>query len=99
MASAKEVRTTDAKARVSLPKSFANATVIVEEISDTEIRIRKARVIPEDEVRFAEENRTPLSDRDRDFFLKMLENPPEANEALKKAIAKHRARHRGRVSD
>jgi hypothetical protein len=99
MAAAREVRTTDSKARVSLPKSFANATVIVEEISDTEIRIRKARVIPEDEVRFAEESRTPLSDRDRDLFLKLLENPPEPNEALKKAVVKYRARHGRPVQD
>ena len=93
MAAAKEVRTTDAKARVSLPKSFANATVIVEEISETEVRIRKAKVIAEDDIVFAEEVRKPLSDRDRDLFLAMLENPPKANEALKKAIAKHKARH------
>jgi uncharacterized protein (DUF1778 family) len=73
--------------------------VIVEEISDTEIRIRKARVIPEDEVRFAEESRTPLSDRDRDLFLKMLEHPAEPNEALKKAVAKYRARHGSPVQD
>jgi hypothetical protein len=93
MASAKEVRTTDAKARLSLPKSFANATVIVEEISETELRIRKARVIPEDEVRFWEETIPPLSDRDRDLFLKLLDNPPEPNEALKKAFAEYQARH------
>ena len=37
-------RTTDRKARVSLPQSFANATVIIEQISDTELRIRKAQV-------------------------------------------------------
>jgi len=35
-------RTTDAKARVSLPKGFANATVIIEQTSATELRIRKA---------------------------------------------------------
>lgn len=96
MSATQEVRTTDAKARVSLPKSFANATVILETISETEIRIRKARVIPEDEVIFAEECRTPLSDRDRDLFLALLENPPEPNEALKKAAAEHEANH-GRI--
>ena len=95
MTTMKEVRTTDAKARVSLPKSFANATVIIEAISDTEVRIRKAMVIPEDEVVFAEESRKPLSDRDRDLFLQMLENPQEPTEALKKAIAKQKARKRG----
>ena len=48
-------RTTDAKARVSLPKSFANTRVVIEEVSDTEVRIRKARVIPEGELPFEEE--------------------------------------------
>jgi hypothetical protein len=70
-----ETRTTDAKARVTLPRGFANATVIIERVSETEIRIRKARVIPEDEMRFTEENRSPLSDRDRDRFLDLLDNP------------------------
>lgn len=86
---ATEIRTTDKKARVTLPRAFANSTVIVEPISDTEVRIRKARVIPEEEVRFAEETRTPPSDRDRDLFLEMLENPPEPTEALRRAFAKY----------
>ena len=43
-----ETRSTDAKGRVSLPKEFANATVIIEQVNENEIRIRKARVIPED---------------------------------------------------
>jgi hypothetical protein len=47
-----ETRTTDAKARVCLPKTFANATVLIEQVSETELRIRKALVIPEDEIRF-----------------------------------------------
>jgi hypothetical protein len=83
-------RTTDHKARVSLPQSFANATVIIEQVSDTELRIRKAQVIPEDELHFREESTTPLSDRDRDLFLSLLNNPPPANEALKKAAARHK---------
>jgi len=86
-------RTTDQKARVSLPKAFANATVIIEQISETEVRIRKAQVIPEDEVRFAEEFVAPLSNHDRDLFLSLLDNPPVANEALKKAAAKFRQHH------
>lgn len=81
-------RTTDRKARVSLPPSFANATVIIEVVSDTEVRIRKAQVIPEDEIRFAEELSTPLSDRDRDRFLSLLDNPPPATPILKKAARK-----------
>lgn len=89
-----ETRSTDAKGRISLPKAFANATVIIEQVSDTEVRIRKAVVIPEDEVRFYEETATPLSDRDRDRFLDLLDNPPEANAALKCAATKH-TRHHG----
>src|ERR1022692_4801500 len=64
-----ETRSTDAKGRISLPKAFANATVIIDQLSDTELRIRKAVNIPEDEIRFAEETAVPLSDRDRDRFL------------------------------
>ena len=85
-------RTTDTKARVSLPPGFANATVIIDQVSDTELRIRKARVIPEDEIRFAEESSTTMSDQDRDRFLAVLDNPPPANAALKKAVRKHKRR-------
>jgi uncharacterized protein (DUF1778 family) len=88
-----ESRTTDAKGRVSLPKAFANATVIIEQVSDTEIRIRKARIIAEDEIRFYEEMAAPLSDRDRDRFLDLLDKPPKPTEALRRAAAKHAKRH------
>jgi hypothetical protein len=88
-----ETRNTDVKGRVTLPKSFANATVIVEQVSETELRIRKAVVVPEDEMRFYEESTSPLSDRDRDLFLDLLDNPPGPNEALTRAAAKHRKRH------
>jgi hypothetical protein len=87
-------RTTDAKARVSLPKAFANSTVLIEQISPTEVRIRKAIVVPEDDVHFVEEAVAPkLSNRDRDVFLAMLENPPAANPAFKRAAARYRKRH------
>ena len=89
-----ETRTTDAKARVCLPRSFANATVLIEQVSETELRIRKALVIPEDEIRFYEESVTPLSDRDRDLFLDLLDNPPKPNETLRRAFKRH-AKTRG----
>lgn len=89
-----ETRSTDSKGRICLPKAFANATVIIDQVSDTEVRIRKAVVIPEDEVRFYEETASPLTDRDRDRFLDLLDNPPAANAALKRAIEKH-AKPRG----
>ena len=79
-------RTTDAKARVSLPKRFANSTVLVEQISDTELRIRKARVVPEDEFKFEEEMRCALSPEDQALFLKLLKNPPPPNKALKRLM-------------
>ena len=34
-------RSTDAKGRVSLPKAFANATVIIEQVSENELRSAK----------------------------------------------------------
>jgi hypothetical protein len=90
-------RTTDPKGRVSLPGSFANATVIIEQLSDTELRIRKALVIPEDELRFAEESARPLPDRDRDRFLALLDHPPRANKALRQAAAEFdRSKHPSR---
>lgn len=85
-------RTTDDKARISLPGSFANCTVLMEQVSDTEVRIRKARVIPEDELPFVEESMTPLSDRDRDLFLALLDAPPPPNEPLKRLMAGERRR-------
>jgi hypothetical protein len=88
-----ETRTTDQKARVSLPKTFANSTVIIEQVSETEVRIRKAKVLLEDELRFYEDSVSPLSDRDRDLFLSMLDNPPRANQALRRAAAKYKRRH------
>lgn len=87
------IRTTDKKARVSLPGAFANATVIIEQVSDTELRIRKAQVVPEDEYRFPEEAVAPLSDRDRDLFLKLLDNPPAPNASLRRLAARQQKRH------
>jgi uncharacterized protein (DUF1778 family) len=88
-----ETQTTDAKGRVSLPKGFANSTVTIERVSDSEVRIRKAVVIAEDEVRFSEQSATPLSDRDRDAFLSLLDSPPAPNEALRAAAARQKKRH------
>jgi len=51
-----------------------------------------AKVVPEDELAFAEESVVPLSDRDRDRFLSLLANPPAPTPALKKAASRHKAR-------
>lgn len=90
---AAEVRTVDAKSRVLVPKGFANATVTIEMISENEIRIRKAVVVPADELPLVEDQLKPLSDRDRDLFLELLDNPPEAVPALKKAFRLHKKNH------
>lgn len=87
-----ETRTTDAKARLVLPKTFANATVIIEQVSETELRVRRTKVIAEDERAFAEESAPPLSDRDRDHFLSLIANPPAPTSALKNATSRHKAR-------
>src|SRR5713226_679322 len=86
-------RFTDKKARLILPARFANSAVLVEEVSETELRIRKAVILPEDDVPFTEEQRSPLSDEDRDFLLSLLAAPPKANVALKKAVRERRRRH------
>ena len=87
------IRTVDSKGRVVLP-GFANATVIIEAVSDTEYRIRKARVIPEDELRFQEEDMPiVLSERDSLKFLELLENPPRPNAAARKAAKRHKKKY------
>ncbi len=42
-------RTTDSKGRITLGEKFANRTVLVEEIDETEVRVTLARVVPERE--------------------------------------------------
>ena len=86
-------RFTDKKARLILPPRFANSAVLIEEVSDTELRVRKAAIVPEDELPFTEENRCPLTDADRDFVLALLTNPPAANAKLKKAVKEYRRHH------
>lgn len=86
-----ETRTTDAKARLVLPKSFANATVVVEQVSETAVRVRRAKVVAEDEIAFVEEATVPLADRDR-RFLELLASPPAPTPAFKRAAACHEAR-------
>lgn len=92
--------TTDEKARINLPRDFANSTVLVEQVSDTELRIRKARVIPEDDLPFVEEAIAPLSDRDRDIFLALLDNPPSPNDALRRLLTSgHGPQKQGDIGD
>jgi len=87
------IRIADSKGRVSLP-GFANATVIIEPVSEGEYRVRKAAVIPEDELRFPEEALPlELSERDARKFLEALKNPPPPNAALRRGARRFRKRH------
>lgn len=86
---ASEIRVTDSKARLTLPKTFANATLLLEIRGDNEIVIRKAKVVPLGETEVETIN---LSDRDWDAFTAALDNPPPANEALKKLMREFRPR-------
>jgi len=87
------IRIADSKGRVTLP-GFANAPVIIEAISDSEFRVRKAKVIPEDELRFSEEAMPiKLSERDARQFLKSLEDPPKPAAAARKAARRFRAKY------
>ena len=57
-------RITDEKARVSLPKRFADMKVLIEEVGDSELRIRKAGAAAktqDKECRFIEEEERRLS--------------------------------------
>src|SRR5438477_4756240 len=84
-----EVRVTDSEGRIVLPKEFANSTVLVERVSDVELIIRKAKVVPLDpaEKDWPEHQPIVLSGADRDLFLSALDNPPPPNEALRKLMA------------
>lgn len=88
---------TDSKARVQLPRGFENSAVLVEQVSDSEVRIRKAA--SESDSRFAEEVATSLSDRDRDALWSLLVDPPDPNDALRKAASRDSARSRSRLSE
>lgn len=61
---------------------FYGETFIIERNSEP-----SALMIPYDERHII------LSDRDRDTFLAALDSPPKPNQALKKAMRKHRKRH------
>ena len=82
-----ELRESDAKGRVTLPKGFASATLLFERVGDNELRVRKAKVTPLDEAEAPLATLQPLSDADRDKFLAALDNPPPPNAALKRALA------------
>ena len=60
---------------------------------EVEVEIRAVTTAGVTEEKFPEEITTMLSERDRDRFLDLLENPPPPNAALRKAIALHRKQY------
>ena len=44
------IKTADSKGRITLGQRFANKPVIIEDLSDTEVKVSLARVIPESEM-------------------------------------------------
>ena len=87
-----DFRTTDTKAGAVLPKPFANATVVIDQVCETEPRVSQSKVVPEVELPFREELSPLLSERDRDLFMDLLENPPAPTPALREAAVRQRAR-------
>ncbi len=73
-------RTADSKGRITFGKRFANKPVIIEEISETEVKVSLARVIPEREMwlwQNPEARDTVLSAIDRLKKGEFAEDPPD----------------------
>ena len=87
------IRIADSKGRVSLP-GFANATVILESVSPNEYRVRKAEVIPADDLCFPEEEMpVRLSERDARKVVQAIEKPPRPNAAARRAAKRLKKDH------
>ena len=84
-----EIRVTDSKARLTLPKAFANSTLLVHVVSDVEIVIRRAKVVPlaPGGELLPDASPAPLSTTDWDLFLKLLDNPPPLSAEFASALA------------
>jgi hypothetical protein len=79
------IRTADSKGRVTFP-AFANATLIIEQVDDTEYRVRKLQAFPEKDLPFHEEEfPVELSARDAVAFVKTLKDPPAPTRAARRA--------------
>jgi len=85
-----ELRETDSKGRMTLPRGFANATLLVDIVSDVELRIRKAKVVPMEatyeSIHFTDEAAIELSAEAYDQLLAALDSPQLPSDALKKLV-------------
>ncbi len=85
------IKTADSKGRITLGQRFANKPVIIEDISDTEVKVSIARVIPEREMwlyQNPEAREMVFSALERLKRGEFAENPPdlEADEELASQI-------------
>ena len=81
-------KSTDSKGRVALGSHFANRAVIVEHMSDHEVIVRLARVIPEREAWLYENPKAVASVRrglDQARKGGIAKNPPDMKKAVKLA--------------
>jgi len=74
------IKTVDSKGRITLGQRFANKPVIIENLSDTEVKISVARVIPEREMwlyQNPEAREMVFSALERLKRREFAENPPD----------------------
>jgi hypothetical protein len=87
------IRTADSKGRVALP-GFANTILLIEQVDETEYRVRKAKVIPEKELHFHEEDfPVEITQRDAVRLAAALAKPPTPNTAARRAAKRFRKNH------
>jgi Protein of unknown function (DUF1778) len=89
MAASTDLRETDDKGRVTLPRGFANSTLLIEQVSDVELVIRKAKVVPLSPgggELLLEERPFVLSPEDQRVFFEALMSPPNPNAELVKLM-------------
>jgi predicted DNA-binding antitoxin AbrB/MazE fold protein len=60
---------------------------------EVEVRAVKTRASGEAAWEFPEETSVVLSDRDRDQFLQLIENPPPPSATLRKAVSEYRKQY------
>ena len=68
-------READAEGRITLPERFANATLIIEQVSDSEIHIRRLGVDPDDELILPEQPPIFLTASEWESFVTRLDDP------------------------
>jgi hypothetical protein len=96
-----EIKKADSKGRVTIP-SLANETLVIEQIGDSEFRVRVASTVPIHDLSFPEDRPGVLADKDVEKLVDILDNPPEPNRAAKKAAKEYKEylkRHGRSVDD